>query len=967
MAAKSNGKSNGKKRTAGSGESAIPSYTNLIDQVRSAAAAIDRLLEETSIGSPEYMVRMKIVRKNASEAGEAVMSILDAMSPIIKRNGELNAFGKTIMSFDKVNPDGFVKFMRGMADVLSDRGLNKDLAQPLENMKAMIDIITGVGDASAVKNMAKISDLMENITSHSILTFFFLKKSIKLQNKSYRRTKRLIKSSVIWSFFLLRNVKKISKQFKKIGKRIKRIILYSILLNIVWKKIGKTISNVAGVVSKSIFTRKKKTLYTLGDLLKDLNKFVVQSFLLAVFIIPASAVIIPAMAILKLVIKSVLWATNGLGKIGRKRTRMKINNAVKNIIAIGAAFALLTLTLYEVGQAAQTPEMMDGMKAFALVVGLAVGTLIMISFVKKRAVLGALALGIVGLALLGFAAVAKIIMGMEMGKDAWKSFGLFAAVIGVGVAAVVAAGFAGVFVGLGAISLAMTAAALIVFMIPVRMINSLGPGEDIWTNFGFFAAVIGLGVGAAVAAGLPGVFLFAMKGSIVLLLTASVLTKYASAMQTIASMANIADLEKMKAFVGATGDVMNAMKTSVKGTGIKEIWKIGKLYGAMGDAMLKMAEAYEIMGRIDADPQALASAVSIMMKGAVDAFVITAADPQVKAALDEMNDWGVKGIISNITGKKSAVSKLLALSGKIGEATAGLAAGIRDMAMMRVKIYDINGRPTGFRTLTNNDFSKAADGMTTIIMAIFRSIGDANKDKDIKKILKGDLEDTAAWKVIESSKEIGAAIGSLAGGVKEMSAMTFTDETGKKVRIDPKNAGQNIASLITTMYSGFADIEIDNKLPGRIKDTASSLETLVKTTGGLDMSKAEKMKSLLEKINELGRGINWNFKELADVINGKLIDTLEQLKEALEGAGDAFSGKPNGDITIPTYTSDGNPPAPASGPMKPAASPQASLNDEFKNTISSSIEEIKATLRELVDASHAGGLGVNVRNIEDLR
>lgn len=510
--------------------------------------------------------------------------------------------------------------------------------------------------------------------------------------------------------------------------------------------------------------------------------------------------------------------------------------------------------------------------------------------------------------------------------------------------------------------MALTAAALIVFMIPVRMINSLGPGEDIWTNFGFFAAVVGLGVGAAVAAGLPGVFLFAMRGSVVLLLTASVLAKYASAMQAISSMANVADLEKMKAFVGTTGDVMNAMKASVKGTGIKEIWKIGKLYGAMGDAMLKMAEAYEIMGRIDADPQALASAVSIMMKGAVDAFVITAADPQVKAALDEMNDWGVKGIINGITGKKSAVSKLLALSGKIGEATAGLAAGIRDMASMRVD--EGNGKT---RQLTDKDFILAANGVTKIVSTFFTALGEQNRDGVIQDLVKGRLKETTAWKVIESSKELGAAIGSLAGGVKEMSDMTFTDETGKKVRIDPKNAGQNIASLITTMYSGFADIEIDNKLPDRIKDTASSLETLVKTTGGLDMSKAEKMKSLLEKINELGRGINWNFKELADVINGKLIDTLDQLKEALEGAGDAFSGKPNGDVTIPTYTSDGNPPAPASGPMKPAASPQASLNDEFKNTISSSIEEIKATLREIVDASHAGGLGVNVRNIEDLR
>ena len=199
--------------------------------------------------------------------------------------------------------------------------------------------------------------------------------------------------------------------------------------------------------------------------------------------------------------------------------------------------------------------------------------------------------------------------------------------------------------------------------------------------------------------------------------------------------------------------------------------------------------------------------------------------------------------------------------------------------------------------------------------------------------------------------------------------MTFTDENGKKVKVDPNAAGQNIASLITTMYSGFTGIKIDDKLPGHIKKTAESLETLVKATGGLDMSKAEKMKSLLEKINELGKGINWNFKELADVINGKLIDTLDQLKEALEGAGDAFAGK--GTDIAPVYTADGNPPAPASGPMKPSNKPgdtgKEIINNEFKDMISSSIDDIKSSLRDLVDASRAGGLGVNIRNVEDLR
>ena len=913
MALDRNKKKDNKKATA-TGKSLIPSYTNLIDQVRSAAEAMDRLLKETSIGSPVYAVKMKIVRKNAAVAGEAMVSILDAMSPVIKRNGEIDTLGKIIGSFSDMKSGGFVKFMRGVIGILSDKRLSKDLEKPLTNMKSIMDILKGL----PTKDLANIT-----------------------------------------------------KDISSVAADLRKTVVSSFMVMGLWKNLTKTIEGIAVSIGKGLanidqksLIKSKKTTATLLDIVSNLSKFVIKSTLLSLAILPASAIIIPAMAVMKVLIKSVIWATDGLGRIGRKRTMNKINRATRSIIAIGAAFALLTLTLYEVGQAAQAPEMMEGMKSFALLVGLAVGTLLFVSIVRKRAVLGAVALGVVSLALLGFTAVAKTISGMEMGEDAWKSFGFFTAVVGLGVLAVAAAGFVMTFVVMGAIAIALTAVALTVFMAPVKMISNLGAGEDVWKNFGFFTAVVGLGVGAAVAAGLPGVFLFAMRGSVILLLTASVLTKYASAMQTIASMADVADLEKMKAFVGATDDVMSAMKDSVKKTSIKDIWKIGKLYGAMGDAMLKMAEAYEIMGKIHVDPQALASAVSVMMRGAVDAFIVTASDPQVKAALEEMNDWGVKGFLNNITGKKSAVSKLLALSGKIGKATSGLAKGIRDMASMRVDEGD--GKT---RSLTAKDFVLASVGVTRIVTAFFNAIGNQSKDSIIQDLLKGKLKRTDAWKVIECSNELGAAIGSLAGGVKEMSTMTFTDENGKKVKVDPNAAGQNIASLITTMYSGFTGIKIDDKLPGHIKKTAESLETLVKATGGLDMSKAEKMKSLLEKINELGKGINWNFKELADVINGKLIDTLDQLKEALEGAGDAFAGK--GTDIAPVYTADGNPPAPASGPMKPSNKPgdtgKEIINNEFKDMISSSIDDIKSSLRDLVDASRAGGLGVNIRNVEDLR
>ena len=207
--------------------------------------------------------------------------------------------------------------------------------------------------------------------------------------------------------------------------------------------------------------------------------------------------------------------------------------------------------------------------------------------------------------------------------------------------------------------------------------------------------------------------------------------------------------------------------------------------------------------------------------------------------------------------------------------------------------------------------------------------------------------------------------------------MTYTDENGKKVKVDATKSSENVSKLISTMFTGFASVKIDKKLPGYIKDTTASLENLVNTTNNLDMRKAEKMTSLLGKIAEIGKGINWNFKELADVIEGKLIETLENLKEVLEETNENIT-KPNdnestnalfGNIFRPNkdkgITIDGNPPAPESGPIK-----ESNPKTDDKNNLDSlvtKIDDITSSLRDILDSSRTGGFGVSIRNFDDLR
>ena len=1008
MASKFGSKQKTKKTKA---SSKIAGYDNVILQVRSAVEALDEFISATAIGKPTYVIKMSIVKANVGVFAGTITAMLDAMKPIFNRTTDVKALIGVVESFSKINPDGFVKFLNGITGVLLDKKLQKNtknMSEVAVGLAEIIGAIKDIGNSDIGKNMQIISDVMD-------------------------KTPDAMKT-------IAKETKRIYKYIKKTDKSLRAIIKHNGDLDKSWKIIDKTLTKIIKTMSKSMSIQKKKDTYTIGDMANDLRKFVIQTTILALAIIPASLIVIPALLVLKVIIKTLLWACNDIGKLASKRVIEKLNKANMAILALASSFALFVLTIYTIGQAASSPDlykgilaltllvtislgvlyalasrpvqnttregrlsilaiaatftlftlslftigqaavdtsMTEGVVAFIGLVGISLGTLWVLSHFSNDVTKGAMAMLIMSGAMIGFTLTARLILDLNITKKSWKSFGYFSAIVGLGVAALVGASVFVTSVVKGAAALALVSIALLLFTLPVMTINSLNIDKQSWKRFGFFASIVGSAVGVAVAAGLPGVFLFALRGAGVLMAVAAGLSVFSSAMVTLSDISKKSSPKEIKSMMTCMGDVMVTMRDSVKKIGIKDIYKINRLYGGMSKAMKSMAEAYEIMGRIDADPQALADAVSTMMKGAVDAFIKTAADPDVKNALDEMGDWGVKGFINGITGKKSAISKLLALSGKLGDATAGMAVGIRDMVDMKVKEYDQNGKVIGYRQLTSEDFQAAATGVTTIVGSLFRALSADTKDPAIRELLKGKLEKTTAWKTISSAKLVGEAIGSLAKGIVEMSDMTYTDENGNKVKVDATKSSENVSKLISTMFTGFASVKIDKKLPGYIKDTTSSLENLVNTTNNLDMRKAEKMTSLLGKIAEIGKGINWNFKELADVIEGKLIETLENLKEVLEETNENIT-KPNdnestnalfGNIFRPNkdkgITIDGNPPAPESGPMK-----ESSPKTDDKNNLDSlvtKIDDITSSLRDILDSSRTGGFGVSIRNFDDFR
>lgn len=1007
MASKFGSKQNAKKAKT---SSKIAGYDNVILQVKSAVESLDKFISATAIGKPTYVIKMSIVKTNVKVFAGTIIAMLDAMKPVLGRTADIKLLSRVVDSFSNINPDGFVKFLKGITGVMSDKKLQrnaKDMTAIAVGIAEIIGAIKDIGNSDIGKNIQIISDIMD---------------------KAPDAMKTIAKET-----------KHIYKYINKTDKNLKSIIKHNGELDKSWKVIDKTLSKILKTMSKSMDVQKKKDAYTIGDMADDLRKFIIQTTLLAVAIVPASLIIIPAMVVLKAIVASLIWACDNIGKLGRKSTLKKLDAANRAILSISATFALFVLTIYTIGQAASSPDlykgilaltllvtislgvlyvlaskpvqnttregrlsilaiaatftlftlslfvigqaavdtgMTEGVVAFIGLVGISLGALWVLSHFSNDVTKGAMAMLVMSGAMIGFTLTTKLILDLNITKKSWKSFGYFSAIVGLGVAALVGASVFVSSVVKGAAALALVSIALLLFTLPVMAINSLNIDKHSWRRFGFFASIVGSAVGVAAAAGLPGVFLFALRGAGVLMAVAAGLSVFSAAMVTISDISKKSSPKEIKSMMTCMRDVMITMRDSVKKISIKDIYKINKLYGGMSKAMKSMAEAYEIMGRIDADPQALADAVSTMMKGAVDAFVKTAADPSVKSALDEMNDWGVKGLINGIIGKKSAISKLLALSSKIGNATAGMASGIRDMADMRVKEYDKNGKVIGYRQLTNKDFQAAATGITTIVGSLFRALGEDTKDPVIKSLLKGKLEKTQAWKSISSAKLVGEAIGELAKGLVEMSDMTYTDESGKKVKVDATKSSENVSKLISNMFTGFASVKIDKKLPGYIKDTSTALDNLVSTTNNLDLSKAEKMTSLLGKIADIGKGINWNFKELANVIEGKLIETLENLKEVLEQTNENILSPQQNEQYTPNsinsfaynnpskgITIDGNPPAPDNGPMK-ESKPDNNIDI---SGLTAKIDDITNSLKDIIDSSRAGGFGVSIKNFEDFR
>lgn len=182
------------------------------------------------------------------------------------------------------------------------------------------------------------------------------------------------------------------------------------------------------------------------------------------------------------------------------------------------------------------------------------------------------------------------------------------------------------------------------------------------------------------------------------------------------------------------------------------------------------------------------------------------------------------GWFGNLIGQKTPFGRVVTATTKLGSMISGIAKGVKDMAELRVPIYDANGKETGSRALTTTDFLTAALNTQLIVSCLGNSIlalGTNPKtswmfvDASLWGVISGGSGGgTQFGRIVSALKGIGGLISETAKGVRDAADLRFQkyDANGKILKdqyeqISPEDLGVNgkVGKNIAAMFSSIPE------------------------------------------------------------------------------------------------------------------------------------------------------------------
>ena len=191
-------------------------------------------------------------------------------------------------------------------------------------------------------------------------------------------------------------------------------------------------------------------------------------------------------------------------------------------------------------------------------------------------------------------------------------------------------------------------------------------------------------------------------------------------------------------------------------------------------------------------------------------------------------EGGLEPLLNN---KDSSFNNIISFSKQIGEVISGIAEGVASMAKLKVATgWDPKtGKPTGYRTLSDKDFTDAANNTQIILSTLINAMaGLYESHRNDKGGNIFDMEDnwftedspSPIMRVIETSFKISELLGNIGSGVKSIATLqipTKWDQNGKPIfyetlkPTDFANAGQAVGQIVTCIIDALnKESYIDN-------------------------------------------------------------------------------------------------------------------------------------------------------------
>lgn len=1008
----------------------IPDSTNIGEQLTSALDSVIQGIVNSTLGKASLGQQLDIVKKNSEALKpliDSVFNLLKYVSDNLKPSTLLQiSVGMKLLG--RVNVDPMISLMNTISKGLEKNklltGNYNENNNPLVNFNLILESIQSVVKPENVRSLIIGTRLLKLVKLDPVWEFLkSITDNIKsiIGRKSFENTSKEVAN-------LTSIVVNIRTMIATIGATSLLAIMVAPLALIGLPLVDLLLRFTIRIVQRmASFNKKQQDSIAEGRKAILAIGATFTLFALTIYLIGEAATD-PSIWRGLIAFTALVGATVGLLFVLGHLDKMAKDGA-KTILAIGATFTLFALTVILIGEAAMDEGVWEGFGMFAALVGIAVGLLFLLGsrFTENITREGGLTLLLIG-ATFSLFALTVILLG-EAAVESWDSFWLFAAIVGVAVGTLLLVSLAKGEIIPGAAALAIIAGSFIVFIGVMALLQVLRVGEDMWINFGQMLLVVvaagavcaGLGaiswliIPGAIALGAIAVSLLlastsllavsyiiplikwdelidstwklagfmwrisvvcteslvlgliAIPGLAVLLaISTSLFIVSVSLLLTSRALSKIdwrSIIDSISSENGVEG-LLKAIAGIVNISTLKDLAKVMLICPVLmtiSISLRKLAEGLQEISKLDVNLDEVTLKASNIITTLISVFAKVAQEPEVSALLNEKP--GFFG--------QSTTSKMIRLAKDVSTTISELAIGVADMANLTVTEYDKNGNVKSKRQLNDADFTLAGNNIGRIITNVVDSISTLNSETIDDLIATGLFGGkTRASKVLDIAYQVGDVVANLATTVAMYANNQFVGADGQPVTLSEdgyEKAATNIGRLIKSCVGQFSDDSIatinDKKLNG-IKSVGEAINNITTAVNKVDVSKLDKMTSLAETMLKFGEGVKFNLDGLAEIINGKLVESIDDLKEALEKVDKTFtdyeSSSGGGQSETPaTNVLTGEP----GGSGKTVSNTEGDKNKVILTSIDTSVSTISTEIKKLTAIiNKSSGMKVEITN-----